>query len=233
MGPVDDGFVGVREAGAGGEDGAGVADADAVAEEACGLAEGGGEVEGAGDQHAGWSGVGVDEDRQLGGAGVAVSADVDPGGASRSQEGAGLCYDRPLPVLAAQGAVVRAAVAEEGEGAAEEFRGVVGDLGYGGGSAPDCGIQGAGQVGLGCWFDALDQDVDLGRWGWVRRLWLSGCRPGERGGRRVGSARGVRRGCAAVGVVLAGREVYCPMLDEAQRAVPRSPTIARSPPKTS
>src|SRR4051794_22301600 len=71
-GPVDDDFVGVREAGAGGEDGAGVADADAAAEEPCGLAEGGGEVEGAEDQHARWSGVGVDEDRELGGAGVAL-----------------------------------------------------------------------------------------------------------------------------------------------------------------
>ncbi|MFE9476887.1 hypothetical protein ACFYOR_38765 [Streptomyces griseofuscus] len=46
--PVDDDFVGVREAVGGGEDGPGVADGDAVAEEACGLAE----VDGAEDRHA-------------------------------------------------------------------------------------------------------------------------------------------------------------------------------------
>ena len=161
VGPVDDDFVGVGEAGGGGEDGAGVADGDVVAEKASGLAEGGREVDGAEDQHAGAGRVGVDEDGQLLGAGAGVPADLGPAGTSGAQECAGLCRHRPVLALAAQGSVVCAAVAEQGERAPEQGFGAVDDLGHGGGPSRRHLFEDRDEVGPGCRIHTLDQDLDL------------------------------------------------------------------------
>jgi hypothetical protein len=91
-------------------------------------------------------------------AGVGVTADLNAGGSPRPEQRAGLRRHCPVLARAAEGSVVRAAVAEEGEGAAEEVLGTLDDLGEGEGPALGDGFEGRGEVGLVGGVDVLDDD---------------------------------------------------------------------------